>query len=512
MSSRLFSPSKSLDIIEEFYSKNCVDDFEAIKEEIIKKIEKILKRHAQNHNLMFSNSAYKGKYFSIKSRVKSPESLKEKLFRSSKLLQITKKYFEDENIISDEDELKKYFFSFGDCIGIKILGELNQDCIELHNILTIYEEQFNQEGITFEDIEKQPDTMKNGLSIFKINAQYESEKYSDKLNFEIQIKSQLESAWADMEHQIFYKDHRNSPIKNSTQSIMIRIGELLNNVDSLLLTIRNSKKNFENDAEFNDFSMQLQEFYSEKFKQHLNIKFDFNFLEVSHFLFQIKQKFLISDVSFNEEKNLIERKNFEKEEIFKNLKELKDQDFNLQLLELIGEHVISSDIKLDEFYLKFLIANCFDIQVEEIIIEDNILFYEVLSEILSTSNNSNVFLYSPKFNYLFKLYITVLDIYDEIPEQETDESETLKLLLMLYGYYKFNDIEHRISDLFRDIDKVLEVIDLISSVSVKLAQIRESKLKSKSKSNPDKEIEIIDNLEKDLLNINKNYLKELEVE
>ena len=83
--------------------------------------------------------------------------------------------------------------------------------------------------------------------------------------FELQIKSKVDSAWADIEHMLFYKDYQFSYIQSTNKEVMNKLGTLLDKVDDLMIQIRESQESYENEKD----EMRFTHYLGEKFRNHL---------------------------------------------------------------------------------------------------------------------------------------------------------------------------------------------------------------------------------------------------
>lgn len=159
-----------------------------------------------------------------------------------------------------------------DLIGIKILTQVKKDSERIYEILNKNLETLKNNGIRFYDFNKQPKQMKNGMEIYNIKGSYKEE-----YNFELQIKSQIESAWADMDHEMFYKDYDITPVRKSVQVTMNRVGKLLHEIDGLLYSIRNSKLDFEEEENKIILLRKLNEEYQRPIREMFKVNFPFDF-------------------------------------------------------------------------------------------------------------------------------------------------------------------------------------------------------------------------------------------
>ena len=136
---------------------------------------------------------------SFKSRIKNPDSLREKLIRNRFYLD----YKTPEQAIDN----------LSDLIGVTL------ECRFIRNETEIYKKLFQH----FEEVEDeayyrckkdsnaflnlympQPQTQRNGFTIYRIDGYYLFN--GEKINFELQIKSLVHNFWSDIEHEVVYKN------------------------------------------------------------------------------------------------------------------------------------------------------------------------------------------------------------------------------------------------------------------------------------------------------------------
>lgn len=170
----------------------------------------------------------------VRSRVKSPNSLKEKILRN-KLYQ---KYETPEEIL---DNLQ-------DVIGIMIF------CRFVHEEELIFEKIkkfFNSvadDGWYYNPVLEnmpifldlsmpQPQKQKNGFTIYRIDGYYYS--YGEKINFELQIKSLVHSFWSDIEHEIIYKNNSYMIVDDFMKNMLASIYSNMESMDRQIALIYN---------------------------------------------------------------------------------------------------------------------------------------------------------------------------------------------------------------------------------------------------------------------------------
>lgn len=148
----------------------------------------------------------------ITGRVKSPNSLKEKIIRKN----YHKKYDKGSELIGNLDDI----------IGVRVLCLLQSNEKETWLFL---EKKFdiqvleNQEYYIYDERVflkkiKLPDNQKNNHPIYKLHGYY---MHADKkYNFELQIKSLVHLLWGEVEHMLFYKNYAYNIDSKFYESIM----------------------------------------------------------------------------------------------------------------------------------------------------------------------------------------------------------------------------------------------------------------------------------------------------
>lgn len=171
------------DIIDLYESKR--DMYKLIVEEIVSFFE----------DTVFSESRYT---LSMTSRLKSPDSIREKLLRN--------------NYISKYKDVNTILQNFQDLIGLRIECKFIDDEKYVYSLLpTIFTETDDKiyyysstyPRIKLKLSDPQPQKQKNGFDIYKIDGLYLLGK--DPIRFELQIMALVNSFWGEIEHKIIYK-------------------------------------------------------------------------------------------------------------------------------------------------------------------------------------------------------------------------------------------------------------------------------------------------------------------
>lgn len=163
---------------------------------------------------------------SVYTRIKSPNSLREKLFRNKYYLNYT-----TENEVLD---------AIPDIIGATLECRFNKDEPRIYNaLIKDYRKKDNElyqsvydENLYLNVSEKQPQTQKNGFPIYRIDGFYIKDGY--KVNFELQIKAMVHSFWGEIEHQLVYKNKKLRFYSDISEKMLSSIRENLDVIDRQL--------------------------------------------------------------------------------------------------------------------------------------------------------------------------------------------------------------------------------------------------------------------------------------
>ncbi len=203
----------------------------------------------------------------VTSRIKTRDSLKEKILR---------------NNLYKDCPAEKLVFEMHDIIGVRIECRFFKDEEYLYKkILEIFDLDLgdglyspsNKKAIRLKLDAPQPEKQKNGFSIYRIdgNVVYAGECY----NFELQIKSLVNSFWSEIEHKLIYKNIRYSQSDSLMKELLNSIHESLAGVDHQLNLIfdrfaGNSLVNQHSQLE-NMLAIGLNEIYTSVIRAHTGI-------------------------------------------------------------------------------------------------------------------------------------------------------------------------------------------------------------------------------------------------
>lgn len=190
------------------------DTYVAASSEIVEKL----------YNCLYSNTR---EVIGISSRVKTPDSVKEKIIRN----ELYKKYDNAESLLND----------LSDMIGIRVECRFIKNELE---VLEIMKQRFYRccedgyyinpkiDGIALNLTLPQPQMQKNGLPICRIDGIYT--KGDLQIRFEVQIKSMVNLFWSDIEHSIVYKNNVYMPDDKFIRQLLTTIHTSLTSIDNQL--------------------------------------------------------------------------------------------------------------------------------------------------------------------------------------------------------------------------------------------------------------------------------------
>ena len=211
----------------------------------------------------------------ISSRVKTVDSLKEKIFRNNFYL----KYKTPEELISN----------LSDLIGLRIECRFIQDEDDVYSkVIKEFsipgkDGYYHTEGnpnVELKLDEEQPQIQKNGFKIYKIDGRYIRKDMT--IKFELQIKSLVNVFWGEAEHKVLYKNYKYLLSESLFRDIMYSLKENLHMVDKQLMILFNHLKELD-EADIDKRKEQLEtilskiiyDIYSDKTKEEFGIVLDY---------------------------------------------------------------------------------------------------------------------------------------------------------------------------------------------------------------------------------------------
>ena len=162
----------------------------------------------------------------VTSRVKSRDSLREKILRNS---------------LYKDVSAERIVFEMHDIIGVRIECRFFKDekylYDQIREIFSVdvgdgYFSPVGKKAIKLKLDTPQPERQKNGFNIYRIDGAvaYAGETY----NFELQIKSLVNTFWSEIEHKLIYKNIRFSPADTLMKDMLNSIHESLTGIDHQL--------------------------------------------------------------------------------------------------------------------------------------------------------------------------------------------------------------------------------------------------------------------------------------
>lgn len=472
------------EIIEIYNEEHLQKELKNKKEAIEIEFLRLLEQRAEDYELVMSNSVYTSYLFSFDSRVKKGKNLKEKFIRRNDGLRVISKLgiSKPKDVNNKQSEVQKELKLFEDIIGIKILTELRRDVRNVFNLIKENKAYFKDKHIKFIDLDGQPKPMKNGLRIYNIKGIYNNE-YA----FELQIKSKIYSAWTDIDHSLFYKNYSITPIKDTVQVAMTRIGKLLSQLEKFLYDLRVSNEDFTDKAK----SIELMQRFDKEFSPLLFTKLgqEYNLRKLVPILSFLLSKFKrtskpLTKLDF---KNLGFSLNSPPYSYYSNIR---STDFELIFLETIflnwrlkykSKPIVKSEYEIAiQEYLGVLIDYNYQ-KIKELHIGIDItklkkFIEEKLFLLMQYSNSSKVLLDYNLYLEAYRIYTYFFDNLVELSELENIE-EKRSLLENLFFIYIFNADLESYWKTFNDLDKKI-LIRIILDIKKNINQLVEEGLKN----------------------------------
>ncbi len=216
-------------------------------------------------------------YLNINSRVKSRDSLKEKILR-----------YDYYNRFKTVDVL---YENLSDLIGIRLECRFVEDERVIYKLVKNHFINEHETHLGFFYSNKMPNTLlelasgqpkeqKNGISMYRIDGKY---LYQDQIiNFELQIKSLINIFWSEIEHKVIYKNYNYVLADRFYKDIMRSIKNSLTTIDNQLLLITNQferNKNNTLDARRQQvedlLSKVIYDLFAERMKNNIGLLVDF---------------------------------------------------------------------------------------------------------------------------------------------------------------------------------------------------------------------------------------------
>ncbi|NLC54865.1 MAG: hypothetical protein GX769_03175 [Erysipelothrix sp.] len=332
-------------------------------------------------NLVENNENYIGNT----SRVKTEDSLKSKIVR--------KKYYLDYQ--SSEDILN----NLSDIVGVTLECRFKDDEVKLLNLI---KEEFKEgEGDFFQAKKdpsmylnlrmEQPQKQKNGFDDYRIDGyRYQNGK---KINFELQIKSLINTFWSGIEHEVIYKNNNYLLFDSFLKEILHSIKSNLETIDYQLTKVYDQMTQIDSqavgmdDKSFKSFlGKSINDLFSVKLKETIDI--EANIKKISALLSQYIyiENFVRSDqpqivmMSYFEKLNLLSHSEMDFTVPIKIKEEISNGN---PFLEKFGEYCLS--VMNVDFDWHVLFSMLFMLENDDVVITFN-KFNNFIKEILFSPN------------------------------------------------------------------------------------------------------------------------------
>jgi ppGpp synthetase/RelA/SpoT-type nucleotidyltranferase len=206
---------------------NFIDKTMEILEENADKIDTV----ALELEKFFNDSFFiKDHFLNVNYRIKSIESLKEKILRHNLYV----KYKTPENLLNNLSDLIGFRI---ECRFVEDEKKIYEDILELFDIAEgdgYYSNPLNSAILLKLDTE-QPQKQKNGFEIYKIDGKYKKDDVE--INFELQIKSLVNVFWGEIDHKVLYKNFNYMLTEDFFRDIMSSIKDNLTMIDRQLMIL-----------------------------------------------------------------------------------------------------------------------------------------------------------------------------------------------------------------------------------------------------------------------------------
>lgn len=201
------------------------------------------------HTLFKENDEY---LVDLSSRVKSKESLREKIIRNRFYMEC----FEAKDVLNDLSDL------IGVTIECRFIEEEHKALMHLRKCLVEQGEDgycYTKEFPAFhlECTSQQPQIQKNGFAIYRMDGYYEKDE--QRVNFELQIKALVHSFWGEIEHKLVYKNTNFYVYDEFMKDLLASINANLTITDRQLNIVYNQMRDLsQNNNGINEVSFEKQ--------------------------------------------------------------------------------------------------------------------------------------------------------------------------------------------------------------------------------------------------------------
>lgn len=169
-------------------------------------------------------------YVSLSHRIKSGDSLREKIIRN--------------RLYKRHDSAQDLIAGLSDLVGIMISVRFIQDEEALYRIIkehclrkriALPAQDGSTPTVRLDLDQPQPQRQKNGFLIYRIDGVYQNEDRT--VHFELQIKSLVHLFWSEVEHKIIYKNNEYRMVDGYLEQMLGTIHDNLESIDTQLQLI-----------------------------------------------------------------------------------------------------------------------------------------------------------------------------------------------------------------------------------------------------------------------------------
>nr|WP_122013090.1 hypothetical protein [Maliibacterium massiliense] len=212
----------------------------------------------------------------ITTRVKSKESLREKILRNN----LYKRHVTPEGILAD----------LSDLIGLRVECRFLMEEEQLYQRLASFfsepvrDDWHGNPAMPYLHMETgalQPQQQKNGFAIYRVDGVYEKEAFS--IRFELQIKALVHVFWTEVEHQIIYKNNNYMLADTFMRELMGTTYNSLEVLDRQLYVLyrqmqhqMNNRSTLQEGELLQLLAKAISDFFSRKMQESLGFTLNFN--------------------------------------------------------------------------------------------------------------------------------------------------------------------------------------------------------------------------------------------
>ncbi|MDI9501997.1 MAG: GTP pyrophosphokinase [Tissierellia bacterium] len=244
--------------------------------DILHRNNRIYESAAHRLDRFFSDSfSWKDSFLNVHTRIKSEESLREKILR--------------QNLFSQYETPEDMMEDIHDIIGIRIECRFIAEEREIYETLfQLFTEEMEDgyfssalnEGIRMDLNLEQPQYQKNGFEIYKVDGKVWTG--SRMINFELQIKSLVNVFWGEIDHKVLYKNYNYMMTEEFFREMLVSIKENLWVIDKRLMqlyrqieTMDSRNPNTTKDQLKLMLSKLIHDVYIMKLREATGVLFDF---------------------------------------------------------------------------------------------------------------------------------------------------------------------------------------------------------------------------------------------